>query len=113
MEITITKVETVGPTVAVWGSDGKKEVMVQMIDMPPTKDGIFSMLHTALTAPPFEEPEPTEPIEDFEPPEDVKPEPISEEALESAINVKEKYDKLETSEKKYVFEDIEIMAVDV
>lgn len=100
MNITITKTEQIGPTVGIWGQDEKgRKGFTQIIDLPATKEGIFSALHTAITAPPFIEPpsEPggVEPVE-FEPVE------IPAEKLDAAAAKKAAIDK---GVKTCVFED--------
>lgn len=89
--MVITRVEHIGPTVGVWATDGEREVFAQHIDLPPTKDGIFSMLAMALMAPPYKE-EPQEKPELVEMPEvEVVEVEIPMEALARAARVKETY----------------------
>lgn len=109
MEVRITRVEQIGPTVGVWGTDGVKEVMVQIIDLPPDATGIFSALHTQLAAPPFIE-KPSEPggVEPIE----IEPVVMPKEKLDAAARVvKERYEKLTASQKVCAFEEAVLVGV--
>ncbi|MFA4972896.1 MAG: hypothetical protein WC683_09800 [bacterium] len=117
MEIRITRVEQIGPTVGVWGEDDKgNPCFTQHINQEPDETGIFSMLLTDLLAPEVEE-KPGEPASIRTPVVEtmdaLEPAPIPQAKLDAARAVVEKYNLLTEKQRRCWFpEGGELIAED-
>ncbi|MCK9600605.1 MAG: hypothetical protein M0R06_16285 [Sphaerochaeta sp.] len=113
MEIRITRVEQIGPTVGVWGEDDKgNPCFTQHINQEPDETGIFSMLLTDLLAPKVKE-KPSIPAEKGIEPPMTTPSKIPQEKLNAAKAVVEKYNLLSEQQKRCWFpEGGELIAED-